>query len=133
MQISALQFSTMLGNYHNVPNLAQIAVHVVPWGLSKHIREIPIISNWQDDLNVSPRDLFVRYIHFLLCNHHQPRKPNNHKMWGCMDLAIFPMTGKVHVVRVWADSYSSHDLSCIGPYPGKYIKIRQNLIFHLRI
>ena len=53
-------------------------------------------SRSEDHLNISPCDRFIRYIHFLLCNHHQSRKPNNHKMWGCMESALFSRDWQVN-------------------------------------
>ncbi len=49
-------------------------------------------------LNLSPLHRFIRYIHCLLCNHHQPIIQKNHKMWGCSELAPFPETGKLSQV-----------------------------------
>jgi hypothetical protein len=46
----------MFENNHNGQNLAKIKAQVVSWRLTKHIREIPIISDWLYDLNVSQID-----------------------------------------------------------------------------
>jgi hypothetical protein len=52
----------MFENNHNGQNLAKIKAQVVSWRLTKHIREIPIISDWLYDLNTSPCDRFIRYV-----------------------------------------------------------------------
>ena len=41
-----LPFSTMYENNRNGPKLAQIAVHMVPWGLPKHIGKFNIESSY---------------------------------------------------------------------------------------
>ena len=74
--------------------LPGIEVKSAAWGDSMTFLATGV-KDWTGNyLNTSPRDRFIRYIHFLLCNHHQPRIPNNHKMWGCLKLALNPHTGE---------------------------------------